>query len=725
MTHNVAGRLRVLLPSGTPQGRQIWRGDCASTFSKLLCGARDCLASAAHGIDHACPLRPVPADPDMGVGAHHWGRKIDKPGYTVQLIPPADVKLSLKLQKGDTPNAEAMREAAQRRSMRFLAVKDEEQQANGIVFRVQDAMMRQCTPCITALRRHLTEYGWAVPKGTMHVPALIGRVEDPNCSLPESAHPMTSNALCPTSYHCDPPAVATGSSGARKLGLEKPDPPEATVTVWAARTHLLKLSAALGLLLVLPGAGDHTRTSAMITTTAEQTLRGWGMSLAWEANVIYGSPLDSAQIQDPVEQSRYMDLLFGDPALGSGLGLNVARYNIGGGDNPDRSRCTRSPPEVQPGAQMEGFLTGPDGGYDWSRDASQRRMLHEAQARGASVFEAFSNSAPWWMTVSGCASGAERSGEDNLQADAVPAFTSYLATVAEHFRRTEGIAFASISPVNEPDGTWWVLGNRQEGSSASLPIQEAVITTLARDVAGTGVMVSGTEANNLDAMTGCLAQMDAASLAALGQVNVHQYGGNDAGALRRRVAALDKPLWASEIGCCFSHDHPEIWGALRMATAIRRALRELGAEVWCFWQPDWGIIDAEGGHPRLLRQFYAIAQYTRFIRPGFTVLSSQGDNTLATLSPDGRRLVLVATNEQDDNATEDIDLTQFHRPGAAVAVYRTTADPSVNLAPEAGRVNDADHFIDDQPGSSVNTYVIEGEPIATERRSRNRSGIVK
>ena len=488
----------------------------------------------------------------------------------------------------------------------------------------------------------------------------------------------------------------------------------------------MRLPAALGLLLALTGAGDQAHTFATITAAAEQTLRGWGMSLAWEANVIYGSPLDAAQIQDPVEQGRYMDLLFGDPARGPGLGLNVARYNIGGGDNPDRSRCTASPPhEAQPGAQMEGFLASPDAGYDWSRDAGQRRMLHEAQARGATVFEAFSNSAPWWMTVSGCASGAARSGEDNLRTDAVPAFAAYLATVAEHFRREEGIAFASVSPVNEPDGAWWVLGNRQEGSFASLRMQEAVIAALAQGAAGSGFVVSGTEANSLDAMAGYLAEMDAASLAALGQVNVHQYNGSDPGALRRRVAALGKPLWASEVGCCISGDQTEIGGALYMAASIQSALRELGAEVWCFWQPDWGLIDAKGGHPRLLKQFYAVAQYTRFIRPGFTVLSSQGGNTLGALSPDGRRLVLVAVNARDEGATEDFDLTQLHRTGAAVAVYRTTADPSASLVEETGRVDGAGHLVDRQPPFSITTYVLEGEPIAVERRGRNRSGAVE
>ncbi len=483
-------------------------------------------------------------------------------------------------------------------------------------------------------------------------------------------------------------------------------------------TPLLRLPAALGLWLILAGAGDPARTSATVSTAAEQTLRGWGMSLAWEANVIYGGPFDAAQIPDPVEQGRTMDLLFGDPARGPGLGLNVARYNIGGGDNPDPGRCPRpAPSAAQPGARMEGFLAGPGAEYDWSRDAGQRRMLHEAQVRGATVFEAFSNSAPWWMTVSGCASGAERGGEDNLRADAVPAFAAYLATVVEHFRREEGVAFGSVSPLNEPDGAWWVSGGRQEGSFASLPKQEAVVAALARALAGTGAVVSGTEANSLDAMTGYLAQMGAASLDALGQVNVHQYNGTDPGALRRRVAALGKPLWASEVGCCFSAGQSEMWGALYMASAIRTALRVLGAEVWCFWQPDWGVIDARGGHPRPLRQFYAIAQYTRFIRPGFKVLSSQGDNVLAALSPDGRRLVLVATNWGGEGAVEDIDLAEFHRPGAAVAVYRTTEDPAVSLAYEAGRVDDAGHLTDRQPPASVSTYVIEGPPIAALPRS--------
>ena len=151
-------------------------------------------------------------------------------------------------------------------------------------------------------------------------------------------------------------------------------------------------------------------------------------------------------------------------------------------------------------------------------------------------------------------------------------------------------------------------------------------------------------------------------------------------------------------------------GRLFMADSVRMDLRDLGAEAWALWQPDWNVIafDAEGGAPRPKKQFYALAQYTRFIRPGFHIISAgSAYNTLAAYSAALNRLVLVSTNWERVTA-QDLDLSAFRRLPSSVTLYRTTADETVNLQRDRISLSSRSHIIDTLPARSITTYVVDG-----------------
>lgn len=465
---------------------------------------------------------------------------------------------------------------------------------------------------------------------------------------------------------------------------------------------------ALFLLMDAPAFAD----SGQILPRAAQTFRGWGMSLAWEANDIYGGGRQVARIADPQLRAKYMDLLYGDPAKGLTLGLNIARYNIGGGDDPAHA-------SMRPDAQMEGFQAGPAAPFDWAKDAPQRRMLQEAKERGANIFEAFSNSPPYWMTLSGSAAGGIAPHQDNLQPEMRESFVKYLTAVVKHFHDVEGVNFESVEPFNEPDLSWTAVPDgSQEGYSASYSSQNAIIESLADRLKRNGLdtFVSGVDMNNVgDAIEG-VGKLNPRALSALGRLNTHDYRAvNNREQLRQYKSLAErhgKHIWMSELGCCFTHqgDGTQMWGALFMADSVRMDLRDLGAEAWVFWQPDWNVIafDAAGGPPRPEKQFYALAQYTRFIRPGFKIISAgTADNTLAAYSYASKRLVLVSTNWEKPTAN-DLDLSAFGGLPSSIVVYRTTADEANDLQEESLSLSTKGHIVETLPSRSITTYVVDG-----------------
>ena len=106
------------------------------------------------------------------------------------MLPPIYAKPFVKRHKNVMADAEAICEAAQRPTMRFVAVKTEEQQARGMLFHTRDLLVRQRTQTINALRGHLAEFGVVAPQGPAHVHRLASALQDPGSGLPGSVREL-------------------------------------------------------------------------------------------------------------------------------------------------------------------------------------------------------------------------------------------------------------------------------------------------------------------------------------------------------------------------------------------------------------------------------------------------------------------------------------------------------------------------------------------------------
>jgi transposase len=110
--------------------------------------------------------------------AHYWARELGALGHEVRLMPAQYVKAYIKRNKHDAADAEAICEAVQRPTMRFVPVKTAEQQANQLLHRGREQLVRQRTMLVNALRAHLAEFGMVAAQGLRNVGELIAIVRD-------------------------------------------------------------------------------------------------------------------------------------------------------------------------------------------------------------------------------------------------------------------------------------------------------------------------------------------------------------------------------------------------------------------------------------------------------------------------------------------------------------------------------------------------------------------
>src|SRR5437868_9749900 len=110
------------------------------------------------------------------VGAHHLSRKLKALGHDARLMPARYVRPYSKGQKNDFRDAEAIAEAVQRPTMKFVATKTADQLDLQALHRVRERLVSQRTGIINQIRAFLLERGIAVRQGQRFLRVELPRI---------------------------------------------------------------------------------------------------------------------------------------------------------------------------------------------------------------------------------------------------------------------------------------------------------------------------------------------------------------------------------------------------------------------------------------------------------------------------------------------------------------------------------------------------------------------
>lgn len=492
--------------------------------------------------------------------------------------------------------------------------------------------------------------------------------------------------------------------------------------------------------------------------------QGWGTSLCWWANRVG---------YDETLTSQAAKLFYN---VETGLGMSIGRYNIGGGDDltTHESHITRSD-SVVPGyaadvtpidseEEAQGFdqydlECGYAWNYDWDADRNQLNVLKAALAEAGDDFiaETFSNSPPAFMTNSGCTSGGV-DGAENLRKDSVTAFAKYLTDVTRHLIE-QGILIESMEGMNEPDSNWSYGSAKQEGCVIHPgELQSSVVTALRGQMTEQGLtgvqLTAGDEPSTNQAFNNYL-KLSQEAKNALDRIDTHTYSINKPADLRVLSEKEGKTLWMSEMDgtTVAGGSAGEMRAALGLGRNISTQVNSLLPAAWILWDAIdihvdrenpydrnsleevgydsldengfWGLAVADHNEKKifLTKKYYAYGQYSRYIRPGYTLLTAPGEHVAAYDKKTGT-LVLVLNHTAAENQTYHIDLQRFGKiaSDASLQVIRTSGSLKegenwADLSDQGTAVLDAEHhqIVADVIGNSLTTYVIQGISLQEEQ----------
>ncbi|WP_051233917.1 glycoside hydrolase [Butyrivibrio sp. NC3005] len=510
--------------------------------------------------------------------------------------------------------------------------------------------------------------------------------------------------------------------------------------------------------------------------------QGFGTSLCWWANRVgYSEKLTKDAVK----------LFFNK---NEGLGFSIGRYNIGGGDNvSDDVECIKDTSSIltdernhphlkhirRSDSEIPGFACdvtkidlqrhdisfynekyervfedcGFAWNYDWNRDRNQINVLKAIKNELGDDFicEAFSNSPPYFMTVSGCTSGSINPKEDNLREDSIKAFAAYLVDVVEHFAKEENIIFQSITPMNEPSTDFWkAYSQKQEGCHISPGImQSKLYEALEKELSykAIKIQISAFDETSIDSTIKSINLFSGEAMPIISRIDTHSYAGTKKEELRKLALSLNKNLWMSEVDGAYiaGENSKEMAQALGISTQIADDLNKLLPSAWIMWNAIdihidsqnefdyssrqecleklnlengnslWGVAIADHNKQEIIltKKYYGMGQYTRYIKPSYCLLESE-DNLVCAYSDLDRKLVIVAASYEKDDDYYTFNLEEIPYQIKNIKTVRTSG--SLKDGENMQDISHSEEIMIDSAknkmkaflkGNSITTFVID------------------
>lgn len=126
--------------------------------------------------------------------SHYWGRKLQRLGHDVRLLPPQHVRPYALGNKTDRRDAEAILAARHREAIVPIPVKSVEQQSVAFLHRLRAGWIKTKTSRLNMVRGILRELGVVIPEGASRVPAAVSSALSEG-TVPQVLHPVLESAM--------------------------------------------------------------------------------------------------------------------------------------------------------------------------------------------------------------------------------------------------------------------------------------------------------------------------------------------------------------------------------------------------------------------------------------------------------------------------------------------------------------------------------------------------